>query len=378
MPDVPTTKPSSRVAAFLEKARTEKVRTASRARLIFTVDATGSREKAWDMASKTQAEMFQEAARIGTLDVQLVYFRGIEGFDGECKASRWTNDARELANLMARITCRMGQTQIRRALEHVRKEHQQPPVNAVVYIGDMCEERPQALYDAARELGVPCFMFQEAEDRFAAEIFREIARFTGGAYYSFHPGAADQLRELLQSVGAYAAGGLQALADLRSDFARKLLGQMKKSENRPSTSTLRGGPKMRKDSTLTAADLDNIVTENFAPDIKKLAHEIGTNLYDPEAICSRIAASHGRRELWKVIGLAEIIYGGDEPLWRLIPLSAAIRRKKTTKAEAIARHIAALVKLLENEPDTTIGPALDNLVERINRARLAKLSERAK
>ena len=76
----------------------------------------------------------------------------------------------------------------------------------------MCEERPQALYDAARELGVPCFMFQEAEDRFAAEIFREIARFTGGAYYSFHPGAADQLRELLQSVGAYAAGGLQALA----------------------------------------------------------------------------------------------------------------------------------------------------------------------
>ena len=79
-----------------------------------------------------------------------------------------------------------------------------------------------------------------------------------------------------------------------------------------------------------------------------------------------------------MIGLAEIIYGGDEPLWRLIPLSAAIRRKKTTKAEAIARHIAALVKLLENEPDTTIGPALDNLVERINRARLAKLSERAK
>ena len=135
---------------------------------------------------------------------------------------------------------------------------------------------------------------------------------------------------------------------------------------------------MRKDSTLTAADLDNIVTENFAPDIKKLAHEIGTNLYDPEAICSRIAASHGRRELWKVIGLAEIIYGGDEPLWRLIPLSAAIRRKKTTKAEAIARHIAALVKLLENESDTTIGPVLDNLVERINWARVAKLSERAK
>jgi hypothetical protein len=32
---------------------------------------------------------------------------------------------------------------------------------------------------------------------------------------------------------------------------------------------------MRKNSTLTVADLHNIVTDNFAPDIKKLAHEIG-------------------------------------------------------------------------------------------------------
>ena len=73
---------------------------------------------------------------------------------------------------------------------------------------------------------------------------------------------------------------------------------------------------MKKDSTLTAADLDNIVTENFAPDIKKLAHEVGANFYNPDAlqaICKRIVASYGQRELWKVLELAEIIYGGDEP-----------------------------------------------------------------
>jgi hypothetical protein len=123
-----------------------------------------SREQAWDMASRTQAEIFQEAARIGTLDVQLVYFRGLEGFDGECKVSRWTSDARELTSLIARITCRTGHTQIQRALEHVRKEHQHQPVNAVVYVGDMCEEKPQTLYDTASGLA-PCFMFQEGEDR---------------------------------------------------------------------------------------------------------------------------------------------------------------------------------------------------------------------
>jgi von Willebrand factor type A domain len=221
MPDLPATKPS-RVAAFLEKTQA-----AHRGRLVFIVDATGSREQAWDMASKTQAEMFQKAAGIGMLNVQLIYFRGLEGFDGECKASRWTSDARELASLMARITCKTGHTQIQRALEHVRKEHQQQPVSAVVYIGDMCEEKPQTLYDMASGLGVPCFMFHEGEDRFAAEIFREIARLSHGAYYSFRPGAADQLRDLLQAVGAYAAGGLTALADLRSDSARKLLGQLK-------------------------------------------------------------------------------------------------------------------------------------------------------
>ena len=40
-------------------------------------------------------------------------------------------------------------------------------------------------------------------------------------------------------------------------------------------------------------------------------------------------------------------------------------RKKTTKAEAIARHIDALVTLLRNEPDTIVGPILDSLLERI-------------
>jgi hypothetical protein len=74
---------------------------------------------------------------------------------------------------------------------------------------------------------------------------------------------------------------------------------------------------MKKDSTLTVADLDNIVTENFVPDIKKLAHEIGANFYDYDALratCLCIVASYGQRELWRVIELAETIYGGDQPI----------------------------------------------------------------
>ena len=48
-----------------------------RGRIIFALDATASREATWDTACKLQAEMFQAAATIGSLDLQLVYYRGL-------------------------------------------------------------------------------------------------------------------------------------------------------------------------------------------------------------------------------------------------------------------------------------------------------------
>jgi hypothetical protein len=137
-----------------------------------------------------------------------------------------------------------------------------------------------------------------------------------------------------------------------------------------------GEAQMRKNSTLTTADLDNIVTENFAPDIKKLAHEIGANLDNPvalRAIGTHIIASYGHQGMRDVYSYVRIIYGGTKAINKAIgdvySVDNVFKRKRTTKAEAVARHIAALVKLLENEPDTIVGPVLDNLAERINRAR---------
>ena len=48
-----------------------------RGRLIFALDATMSRQPTWDTACQLQADMFREAAAIGGLDVQLVYYRGL-------------------------------------------------------------------------------------------------------------------------------------------------------------------------------------------------------------------------------------------------------------------------------------------------------------
>jgi len=64
-------------------------------------------------------------------------------------------------------------------------------------------------------------------ERQLREAFQEMVRLTKGAYYAFDANSVAQLRELLRAVAVFATGGLTALADLRSDSARKLLGQLK-------------------------------------------------------------------------------------------------------------------------------------------------------
>jgi hypothetical protein len=228
---VPTLSP--RVAALLEKTRR------SRGRLIFALDATQSRENTWDMAAQLQASMFEEAAKIGGLDVQLVYYRGV----GEVRCSSWFSDAHELVSRMSMIKCMAGATKIARMLQHVRTENARKKISAAIFVGDACEEVPQEFYDAAAGLP-PVFMFQEGDGlalyvdqrgeyvvahppQKVETVFREIARLTNGAWAQFDAGAAAKLGELLQAVAAFAVGGASALADLRTDSARKLLGQLR-------------------------------------------------------------------------------------------------------------------------------------------------------
>ena len=216
---------------FLARARALGPRLdGKRGRLVFALDATMSREPTWDMACSLQGEMFDETAAVGGLDVQLVYYRGLH----ECQSSKWVSDPKRLGDLMVRIHCEGGNTQIGRVLEHVRTESKTAKVNALVFVGDAMEEGIDSLCTAAGELGllgVPAFMFQEGHDAVAERAFKEIARLTNGAWCRFDAGAAAQLRELLRAAAAYAAGGRLALADLSKrrggEGAVRLLGQMK-------------------------------------------------------------------------------------------------------------------------------------------------------
>lgn len=216
------------IARFLAETRAKARRTAA-GRLIFALDATISRRPTWERAAVLQAAMFDEAARIGGLEVQLVYYRG----RGECRASRWFADAADLARVMDRIDCRAGPTAIGRVLSHVAAEARERPVAAMAFVGDACEENETALRDLAAHAamtGVACFMFQEGHDPTVARLFAGIADLTRGAHVPFDAGSADRLGELLRAVAAYAAGGREALLRLSErrdgDGARLLLGRM--------------------------------------------------------------------------------------------------------------------------------------------------------
>jgi hypothetical protein len=220
----------SQIADFVETARRlgSLRRSGERGRLIFALDATMSRQPTWDSACRHQAEMFHQTAAVGGLAVQLVYFRGFR----ECRASKWVDDPRRLAELMTRIDCRGGQTQIGKVLVHARKEAARHRVHALVYVGDCMEEDVDRLCAEAGKLGllhVPAFMFQEGHEPLAERAFREIARLTGGAWCRFDAGSANQLRELLSAVAVYAAGGRAALENFsaKSSRGRLLLEQLR-------------------------------------------------------------------------------------------------------------------------------------------------------
>ncbi len=214
---------------FLAQARAlpAQRRAAPSTRILFALDATASREPTWDLATNQHAELFQAArdAKPDAVAVQLVYYRGFREFH----ASPWSASPTALLTEMTGVGCRGGLTQIERVLTHALDEAKRQRIDAVVLVGDACEEPHDALAGAAGKLAVlnlPCFVFQEGHDPIAARVFRDIASITGGAHVPFAPGSADQLRALFGAVARYASAGRAGVAAIRHDIVRGLLDQL--------------------------------------------------------------------------------------------------------------------------------------------------------
>jgi len=206
---------NSQVDAFLSKIADSPLPVASgeKGRLVFAMDATASREPTWDKACQIQGQMFESTDSLGGIEIQLAYYRGFR----ELHASPWLHNSIQLLEVMCRVRCLGGATQIGRILDHTLRESSQRKVNALIFVGDCMEENVDTLCKKAGELGligVPVFIFQEGNASDAARAFTQIASLSGGAHCQFDATSADQLRKLLGAVAAYAAGGLKALEDL--------------------------------------------------------------------------------------------------------------------------------------------------------------------
>ena len=215
---LPAKASNDQIQDFLRKVAVTPERKSSdeRGRLIFALDATASREPTWDRASHLQAEMFQETAALGGLEIQLAFYRGF----GEFKATKWAADQDTLLRQMTGVYCLAGETQIRKVLRHAVAETKKHKVDALIFIGDCVEEDVDKLGAVAGELGLlgtPAFLFQEGRDPIAEFAFRQIAKLTNGAYCPFDSVSAQTLRELLRAVAVFAAGGRKALENLASN-----------------------------------------------------------------------------------------------------------------------------------------------------------------
>jgi hypothetical protein len=219
---LPTTRRSADIDKLLERLKTPAPYSSIPVgRLIFALDATASRMPTWDAACRIQGEMFEATARLGSLDIQLVYYSGFN----ECKASRWVNNAAALHYGMRSVHCVGGNTQIARVLSHAITETKREKVSALVFVGDAMEESADVLCGLAGELGslgVPIFLFQEGNLPDATSTFRLLAQLSKGAHLSFDLAAIDRLKQLLAAVAVYAAGGIKAL----EDYGRKQGGEV--------------------------------------------------------------------------------------------------------------------------------------------------------
>jgi len=229
--NLPARSSSKDVQAFVQRSRRVPVKredTSPRTRLIFALDATASRQPTWDRACAIQGDMFRAVDDIGSLAVQLCFYRGY----GEFSASPWFGRAEDVVQNMTSVFCLGGLTQIGKVLRHTLAEAKKSKVGALVFIGDCVEENPDHLSHLAGQLGilgVPVFLFHEGGDPGARRVFEQIAHLTRGAACSFDQGSAAQLRDLLSAVAVYAAGGWKALerfSDGRHESVKRLTRQL--------------------------------------------------------------------------------------------------------------------------------------------------------
>ena len=185
----------------LEKSRDSGL---DRPRLVFAVDATGSREHAWKAAKKLTDALLK--ALPGELDVALA----VHGGGRVHTFTRFTSKPGKLRDTAAGVRCKPGGTRLLDILARVLKLDR---VGVVLYIGDCFEESEKQARELADALLKKETRVVILHDGPPPAAFAEIAERCGGALLPFDAAALDQLGELLDAVAALAVGGVELVEE---------------------------------------------------------------------------------------------------------------------------------------------------------------------
>jgi hypothetical protein len=186
-----------------------------RPRLVFAVDATASREPAWEAARHATDALVK--ALPGELDVALA----VHGGSRVHTFTAFTGEIAMLRDRAAGITCQAGLT---RLLPIMSAALRRPAVRVLVYVGDVFEEslvQGRRLADEMGAKGIKLIVLHDTADPSArrdAEVFWDLAKRTGGCVLPFEANASGRLRDILSAVAVYAVGGEKLLRERRQDL----------------------------------------------------------------------------------------------------------------------------------------------------------------
>lgn len=187
----------------------------TRPRLVFAVDASASREPAWEAARRATDALVK--ALPGELDVALA----VHGGSRVHTFTAFTDDIAPLRDRAAGITCQAGLT---RLLPIMSAALRRPAVRVLVYVGDVFEEslvQGRRLADEMEAKGIKLIVLHDTADPSAcrdAEVFWDLTKRTGGCVLPFEANASGRLRDILSAVAVYAVGGEKLLRERRQDL----------------------------------------------------------------------------------------------------------------------------------------------------------------
>ncbi|MEL6441784.1 MAG: hypothetical protein AAFQ80_21335 [Cyanobacteria bacterium J06621_8] len=201
-------------------------------KLLMAIDATASRERCWSVAQEITEGMFLAVPK--ELEIGLAYHGGSKVRE----ITSFTTDKKKFAEKIRSVRCLAGQTALNDILDLSSDINR---LRVIVYVGDRYEENINEALGIVSSLalkGVRLFFFHDTSDaedqenlpydlQETAKAFQTLAETGRGAVFPFDANSPEIIKSILEALAYYSSRGIEALKQLNTPGALKLLSAIK-------------------------------------------------------------------------------------------------------------------------------------------------------